>query len=58
MDDCPNCSQLQAQLSRLIAGLAGTLALITAELEEPTMNRHQLVLRTQERLSDTLNGAY
>ena len=56
--DCPNCGTLQAQISRLIGGIAGTLALIEAELEEQTMSRNQLVLIVKDRLYAVLSGAY
>lgn len=57
-DDCPNCATLENKVSQLTGGIGSTIALILAQLEKPTMNRHQLVLRVKEQLHDVMAGDY
>ncbi|MEU4776886.1 hypothetical protein [Micromonospora sp. NPDC023633] len=57
-DDCPNCGTLQAQIAQLIGGVTSTVVLIDSELDEATMNRHQLVHVIKAQLAAVLSSAY
>lgn len=57
-DDCPNCARLLTTVARLTAGIAGTIALIHIQDDEPTMPRYQLPTAIEGRLQAVLDTAH
>jgi hypothetical protein len=57
-DDCPNCANLMAAVARLTGGITGTIALIRAQDDEPTMPRYQLPTVIEGRLQAVLDTAH